>query len=124
MFADRDHSEGDQKFAPDVMAEALRKIADISPKTKAGRDKIIDPLLAVPPFSLGYPNKNPRPVYYISNEIIVQDEIAKVMEVMYQSQLTGKTFEFEKCSRLTSPCCSCYKLLRKLILSRMVTKNV
>ncbi|KAH9211492.1 peptidase family M49-domain-containing protein [Leptodontidium sp. 2 PMI_412] len=68
------YSEGDQKFVPDVTTEALRKIADISPKTKASLDKIIDPLLAVSPFSLGSYQKR-------------ADEIAKVSEVMNKASI-------------------------------------
>ena len=79
---DRDQGEGDQKFVPDVTVEALRKMADISPKTKAGLDMIIGPLLAVPPFSLGYPSETAQSGYYPSDELITQDEIAKVSEVM------------------------------------------
>ncbi|UKZ47253.1 hypothetical protein TrVGV298_001470 [Trichoderma virens] len=76
------YGEGDQKFVPDVTAEALRKIAAISPKTKTGLDKIIGPMLAVPPFSLGYPSKNAQSGYYPTDEPITKDEIAKVSEVM------------------------------------------
>ncbi|KAH6715961.1 peptidase family M49-domain-containing protein [Leptodontidium sp. MPI-SDFR-AT-0119] len=81
------YGEGDQKFVPNVTAEALRKIADISPKTKASLDKIIDPLLAVPPFSLGYPTENALSGYYPSVEPITQDEIAKVSEVMNKTSI-------------------------------------
>ncbi|KAH8729999.1 peptidase family M49-domain-containing protein [Ilyonectria robusta] len=51
------YGEGDQKFVPDLTA-------------KDGLEKFIDPLLAVPRFSLGYPSKSahccgllPRPVF-------------------------------------------------------------
>lgn len=84
---DRVQGEGNQKFVPDVTAEAFRKIAGISPKTKAGLDKIIDPLLAVPPFSLGYPSKNAQSGYYPCDEPITQDEIAKVSEVMNKKSI-------------------------------------
>lgn len=50
-------------------------------------DKIIDPLLAVPPFSLGYPSKNAQSGYYPSDEPITQDEIAKVSEVMNEKSI-------------------------------------
>lgn len=85
--ADHDQGEGDQKFVPDVTAEALRKIADISPKTKAGLDKIIDSLLAIPPFSLGYPSKNAQSGYYPSDEPITQEEIAKVSDAMNEKSI-------------------------------------
>ncbi|MCJ1470681.1 hypothetical protein MMC07_009328 [Pseudocyphellaria aurata] len=81
------YGEGDRKFVPDVTAEALKKIADISPKTKAGLNKIIDTLLAVPPFSLGYSSKNTQSGYYPSDEPITQYDIAKVSEVMNQKTI-------------------------------------
>ncbi|KAL7929496.1 peptidase family M49 domain-containing protein [Trichoderma chlorosporum] len=76
------YGEGDQKFVPDVSAEALRKLAGISPETKAGLGKIINPLLAVPPFSLGYLSENAQSGYYPTEEPITKDEIAKVSEIM------------------------------------------
>ncbi|KAK4060263.1 uncharacterized protein Triagg1_10813 [Trichoderma aggressivum f. europaeum] len=76
------YGEGDQKFIPDVSAEALGKLAGVSPKTKAGLDKIIDRLLAVPPFSLGYPGKNAQSGYYPTEEPITKDDIAKVSDIM------------------------------------------
>ena len=85
--AERDQGEGDQKFVPDITAETLRKIADISPKTKAGLDKIIDPLLAVPLFSLGYPSKNAQSGYYPGIKPITQDKIAKVSEVISKTSI-------------------------------------
>ncbi|KAL7919267.1 peptidase family M49 domain-containing protein [Trichoderma austrokoningii] len=81
------YGEGDQKFVPNVSAEALRKLAGISPKTKAGLDKIIDPLLAVPPFSLGYPGKNAQSGYYPTEEPITKDDIAKVSEIMNKKSI-------------------------------------
>ncbi|KAM4056900.1 peptidase family M49 domain-containing protein [Hirsutella rhossiliensis] len=76
------YGEGDQKFVPDLSIEALRKISSISPKAKDGLDKIVGPLFAVPPFSLGYPSKNAQSAYYPGTEPISQLEVAKVSEAM------------------------------------------
>ncbi|KAI4133218.1 MAG: hypothetical protein LQ347_002250, partial [Umbilicaria vellea] len=81
------YGEGDQEFVPDVTAEALRKIAEISPKTRAGLDNIIDPLLVLPPISFGYLSKNAQSSYYPSDEPITRDEIAKVSEVMNKKSI-------------------------------------
>ncbi|PKK46044.1 hypothetical protein CI102_9975 [Trichoderma harzianum] len=81
------YGEGDQKFVPDLSAEALGKLAGVSPKTKAGLDKIIDPLLAVPPFSLGYPGKNTQSGYYPTEEPITRDDIAKVSDIMNKKSI-------------------------------------
>ncbi|MCJ1310485.1 hypothetical protein MMC25_004149 [Agyrium rufum] len=80
--ADDVKGEGDQKFVPEVTAETLRKMAAVSLKTKAALDKVSEPLLAILPFSLGYPCKNTQSGYNLSNEPIAQDEIANVSEVM------------------------------------------
>ncbi|RHZ51299.1 hypothetical protein CDV55_101253 [Aspergillus turcosus] len=76
------YGEGDQKFVTDLSADALEKIANLSPKTKAGLEKIIGPLLAVPPFNLGYPREKAQSGYYPGTELISQEEIDKVSEVM------------------------------------------
>lgn len=48
---------------PDLTAETLQRLSSISQKTKESLDKIIGPLLAVPPFSLGYPGKSAQSAY-------------------------------------------------------------
>lgn len=95
---DRHQGEGDQKFVPDVTAEALRKIANISPKTKASLDKIINSLLAVPPFSLEYPSRNAQSSYYPCDEAlpITQDEIAKVSKLMNKKSIEPKNTRVRK----------------------------
>lgn len=50
-------------------------------------DKIIDPLLAVPPFSLGYPGKNTQSGYYPTEEPITRDDIAKVSDIMNKKSI-------------------------------------
>ncbi|PON21540.1 dipeptidyl-peptidase 3 [Trichoderma gamsii] len=90
------YGEGDQKFVPDVPAEALRKLAGISPETKTGLDKIIDPLLAVPPFSLGYPGNNTQSGYYPTKEPITRDDIAKVSDVMNKKSIGPENTRIRK----------------------------
>ncbi|PGH27211.1 hypothetical protein AJ80_01168 [Polytolypa hystricis UAMH7299] len=76
------YSEGDQKFVSDLSVDALHKISNMFPKTKAGLEKIMGPLLVVPPFNLGYPSNNAQSRYYTGTELISQQEIAKVSEAM------------------------------------------
>ncbi|GAB1211055.1 hypothetical protein ATERTT37_000167 [Aspergillus terreus] len=76
------YGEGDQKYVPDLSVEALQKIANISAKAKVGLEKVIGPMFAVPPFNLGYLDKNAQSSYYPSPELISKEEIAKVSEVM------------------------------------------
>jgi len=79
--------EGDQKFIPGLTSEDLREIAAISPKTKDGLDKIIGPMLAVPPFGLGYPSENAQSAYYPGTEPISEQEVANVSKVMEQRSI-------------------------------------
>ncbi|KAK3389922.1 dipeptidyl peptidase III [Podospora didyma] len=66
------YGEGDQKFVPDLSAEALHKIAAISPKAKDRLRKIIGPL------------ENAQSAYYPGTEHISHEEIAKMSKVMEQ----------------------------------------
>lgn len=45
-------------------------------------EKIIDPMLSVPPFSLGFPDGNNQSNYYPGRERITKDDIAVVAKVM------------------------------------------
>lgn len=80
--------EGDQKFVPDLNAETLRKIVTISSKAQVGLGKIITPLLAIPPFNLGYPSKNAQSSYDTGTELISPEEIANVSETMQTNSIT------------------------------------
>lgn len=109
ISADFQQGEGDQKFVPDLTVEALHKIAAISPKAKDGLEKIIGPLLAVPPFSLGYPSKNAQSAYYPSTELISQQEIAKVSEAMEQHSIGPENTRIRKLFKDSKPV---YQLLQ------------
>ncbi|KAL3437122.1 peptidase family M49-domain-containing protein [Aspergillus tetrazonus] len=76
------YGEGDQKFIPNLSVEALRRIADISPATKAQLERIIGPMLTIPPYSLGYPGNRTQSAYYPGSEPISKNEIDKISEVM------------------------------------------
>jgi dipeptidyl-peptidase-3 len=92
----QNQGEGDQKFVPGVTAEALRKIASITPQTEASLEKIIDSLLAVPPFGLGYPSKNAQSGYYPSEEHITEDDIAKVSKLMVENSIGPENTRLRK----------------------------
>lgn len=81
-FADRLQGEGDRKVVPNVSAHALRKIASISPKATTALEKIIDPFLSTPPFSLGFPDENSQSNYYPGEERITHEDIATLAKVM------------------------------------------
>ncbi len=59
-------------------------------------DKIVNPLLAVPPFGLGYPSTNAQSGYYPGDELITRDEIAKVSEVMNKKSIGPENTRIRK----------------------------
>ncbi|GES66670.1 hypothetical protein ATETN484_0016021700 [Aspergillus terreus] len=90
------YGEGDQKFVPDLSVEALQKIANISAKAKVGLEKVIGPVVAVPPFNFGYPDKNAQSSYYPGPELISKEEIAKVSEVMEKHSIGPENTRIRK----------------------------
>lgn len=67
--------------------EALQRISSTSQKTKESLDKIVGPLLAVPPFNLGYPGKSAQSGYYPGTELMSQDKIAQVSEAIIEHSI-------------------------------------
>jgi dipeptidyl-peptidase-3 len=86
-----------------VTAETLRKITAISLKTKVGLDKIIEPLLSVPPFSLGYPSKMAQSGYYPSSEHVTEQEITKVSEFMNKISIGPENTRLRKINKDGKP---------------------
>lgn len=93
------YGEGDQKFIPDLTVEALQEIASISPETKTGVEKIIGPLFAIPPFSLGYPSKNAQSSYYPGTELISQQEVTEVSEAMEKHSIQPENTRLRKLTK-------------------------
>jgi dipeptidyl-peptidase-3 len=94
--ADFQQSEGVQKFIPDLTAESLRKIAAISPEAKSRLEIIVNPLLAVPPYALGYPGNNAQSDYYPGAGLISQEEIAKVSDIMEKHSIGPENTRIRK----------------------------
>jgi dipeptidyl-peptidase-3 len=74
--------ESDKKLITRLSAEALRKVAGITPKTKTDLETFIDRLLAVPPYSLGYLSETAQSGCYPGDDPITQDEVDMVSDVM------------------------------------------
>ncbi|KID94054.1 dipeptidyl peptidase III, partial [Metarhizium majus ARSEF 297] len=114
-LVDQYGGEGDRKVVPHLSAEALRKMAGISPDAATALDKIIDPLLSNSPFSLGFPDGNSQSNYYPGEEQITKEDIAAVAKVMEKHSIepentrvlkitdgTKPTFEILQASAVTS----------------------
>ncbi|KAF9773459.1 hypothetical protein IL306_008715 [Fusarium sp. DS 682] len=88
--------EGDRKVVPDLTAEALRNMASISPDAATALDKIIDPLLSIPPVSLGFPDATSQSNYYPGQEPITKDDIAAVARVMAKHSIEPENTRVRK----------------------------
>ncbi|EAU29635.1 predicted protein [Aspergillus terreus NIH2624] len=114
------YGEGDQKYVPDLSVEALQKIANISAKAKVGLEKVIGPVFAVPPFNLGYPDKNAQSSYYPGPELISKEEIAKVSEVMENHSIGDqRILGFGNLWKTENPPTICYKLLQRQVYTNL-----
>ncbi len=56
--------------------------AILSPELTAAAEKIIDPMLAVPPYTLGYPSEVAQSSYYLDDSPATKEEVAVVAKVM------------------------------------------
>ncbi|KAI9842893.1 MAG: hypothetical protein M1837_006725 [Sclerophora amabilis] len=95
--------EGDRKVVPDVSADALHRMASISPDTVTALKKIIDPMLSVPPFSLGFSDGAHQSNYYPGEERITKDEIAAVAKVMEYHSIEAENTRIRKVRDGTKP---------------------
>ncbi|KAM3546936.1 hypothetical protein ARSEF1564_000249 [Beauveria bassiana] len=90
------YGEGDRKFVPDLTPDVLQKVATISAAATERLSAIMQPLLAVPPFGLGYPNDNAASAYYPGTERISHEELAKVSKVMAAHAIEPENTRLQK----------------------------
>ncbi|KAM3507740.1 hypothetical protein MY11210_007020 [Beauveria gryllotalpidicola] len=90
------YGEGDRKFVPDLTPDVLRNVASISAAATERLSTIMKPLLAVPPFSLGYPSDNAASAYYPGTERISHAEVAQVSEVMVRHAIEPENTRLQK----------------------------
>ncbi|KAK1826080.1 dipeptidyl peptidase III [Podospora conica] len=90
------YGDGDRKVVPQVSADALRKMASISPATTAQLEKIIEPLIDESPFSLGFPGPGTQSAYYPGPETITKEEITAVAEIMERHSIAPENTRLRK----------------------------
>jgi dipeptidyl-peptidase III len=78
-------------------------MASISPETATALEKIIDPMLSVPPFSLGYPDGDNQSNYYPGEERITKEDIAAVAKVMEKHSIEPENTRVRKIMDGTKP---------------------
>ncbi|PMB73148.1 putative dipeptidyl peptidase 3 [Beauveria bassiana] len=90
------YGEGDRKFVSDLTPDVLQKVATISAAATERLSAIMQPLLAVPPFGLGYPNDNAASAYYPGTERISHEEVAKESKVMAAHAIEPENTRLQK----------------------------
>ncbi|KAJ9137352.1 Dipeptidyl peptidase 3 [Coniochaeta hoffmannii] len=76
------YGQGDQKFIPAVSAECLERLGRRSDTLGKLHAKIASPILAVPPYALGYPGKRAQSAYYPGQGPISATEVDAVSRVL------------------------------------------
>lgn len=102
-LAEYAQGKGDRKVVPNVSVNTLRKIASITPETTAALEKIIEPMLSVPPFSLGFSDENNQSNYYPGEERITREEAATIAKVMEQHSIEPENTRVRKIMNGTQP---------------------
>jgi len=57
-------------------------MASVSPALAAALERVIGPMMAVPPYTLGYPSETAQSSYYIGDKHMTKKEITAVAKVM------------------------------------------
>ncbi|KAK8013186.1 hypothetical protein PG991_009457 [Apiospora marii] len=95
----------DRKVAPPISIEGLHKLADISPKAREALIQVLEPMISVPPCSLGFPDEKHASNYYPGETRITKEEVAWVSEIMKQHSLEPENTRVRKTIRGSeNPC--------------------
>lgn len=78
-------------------------MASISPEAVIALEKIIDQMLSVPPFSLGFPDGKNQSNYYPGEERISKEDIAAVAKVMEKYSIEPENTRLRKIMDGTKP---------------------
>lgn len=94
--ADVAQGSGDQKFTPQVDRHVLQTLASMSPKLKSLYQNFSHAILAIPPYSLGYPGETSQSSYYLGDENIQKSDIAEVSKVLEQNSIFPENTRIKK----------------------------
>ena len=100
---------GDQKSVPNITPAFLDQVGKISPILKRLRDEVAGPMMARPPYSLGYPSEQAQSAYYPSEERISREEIAIVSEALERCSIYPENTRIRK---VYSPDTSTFEVLQ------------
>lgn len=74
----------------------MKRLSKISPRLEELCDKIIDPILSIPPWSLGYPSSLAQSSYYPDSNTITKDEIRAVSEALASQSIYPENTRIRK----------------------------
>lgn len=81
----------------------MTKLAEVSPRLKALHDDIINPMMAKPPFSLGFPSDLARSAYYPGDQYMSKDEIALVSQALEDQFIHPENTRIRKVQSFEKP---------------------
>lgn len=81
----------------------MDKLAGVSPRLKALHNDIVTPMIAKPPFSLGFPSDLAQSAYYPGDQHITKDEIALVSQALEERFIFPENTRIRKNLSLEKP---------------------
>lgn len=81
----------------------MAKLVGVSPRLKALHEDIVIPMMAKPPFSLGFPSDLAQSAYYPGNQLMNKDEIALVSQVLEDRSIYPENTRIQKLQTLEQP---------------------
>lgn len=91
---------GDQKFTPRIVPDTLQKLASRSPKLSSLYAEFQSYIMAIPPFTLGYPSTLAQSSYY-PGQLIGKDEIALVSKHLASHSIFPENTRLRKTGECT-----------------------
>ncbi|CAG8971088.1 hypothetical protein HYALB_00009689 [Hymenoscyphus albidus] len=90
------YGSGDQKFIPVVGPEFFNKLTAKSSKLKQLYEKVAQPILSLPPFSLGFPSKLTQSSYYPESLTITREEITAISKALEERSVFPENIRIQK----------------------------
>lgn len=81
----------------------MAKLAEVSPRLKAIHNDIVTPMMARPPFSLGFPSDLAQSAYYPGDHRMSKDEIALVSRALEDQSIYPENTRIRKVHSLEHP---------------------
>ncbi|XDG04467.1 hypothetical protein ABKA04_004082 [Annulohypoxylon sp. FPYF3050] len=87
---------GDRKVIPKIPRDVLFKMASLSPEALSKLEDILEPMMAVKPAGLGYPDANNQSSYYLGNVRITKEEVKSITKIMEEKKIAPNNTRLQK----------------------------